>query len=209
MASMLVNAYKLQEKVTGNPPTVFNDLKDHWSEKYVNILVALGISNGYGDNNWKPDQTITRAESVNLIARTDMSKDKELKRKQIHMSKPFFVYHNASLSSGIAFECTPQNVTVYEERGDGWVKIHTYQGFKWILLNEKRVHINRDFFTYDYPADSANVLLKYTAQTVTVVEERGTWLRIRTASGLQWMNTNESRTVIDNLKQSNIINKLF
>ncbi|MGY3414185.1 N-acetylmuramoyl-L-alanine amidase [Bacillus mycoides] len=200
MASMLVNAYKLQEKVTVNPPTIFNDLKEHWSEKYVNILVELGISSGYGNDNWKPDQTITRAETVSLVARTDTSKDKEFKRKQIQMSKDFFAYHDASLSSGIAFEGAPQTVTVYEERGDGWVKIHTYQGFKWILLNEKRIHINRDFFTYDYPADSANVLVKYTSQTVTVVEERGTWLRIRTGSGLQWMNMNESRTVIDNLK---------
>ncbi|MEI5889902.1 S-layer homology domain-containing protein [Bacillus luti] len=200
MAAMLVNAYKLQEKVTENPPTVFKDLKEHWSEKHVNILVELGISSGYGDDNWKPDQTITRAEAVSLIAQTDTSKDKEFKRKQIHMQKPFFAYHGASLSSGIAFESAPQDVKVYEEREDGWVKIHTYQGFKWILLNEKKVHINRDFFTYDYPADGANVLVKYAAQTVTVVEERGTWLRIRTGAGLQWMNTNESRTVIDNLK---------
>ncbi len=35
MAAMLVNAYKLQEKVTENPPTVFKDLKEHWSEKHV------------------------------------------------------------------------------------------------------------------------------------------------------------------------------
>ena len=46
---MLENAYKLQEKVTVNPPTIFNDLKEHWSEKYVNILVELGISSGYGN----------------------------------------------------------------------------------------------------------------------------------------------------------------
>ncbi|HHT7188864.1 TPA: S-layer homology domain-containing protein [Bacillus cereus] len=245
MASMLVNAYKLQEKVTGNPPTLFNDLKNHWSEKYVNILVELGISSGYGDDNWKPDQTITRAETVSLVARTDTSKDKELKRKQIEMPKNFFTYHGASLSSGIASEYTPQTVTVYEEREDGWVKIHTNQGFKWItlkekrieltknfftyneaslssgiafeyepqpvtvyeekpggwikihtglgykwvLLNEKKVYIDKRFTTYDNPSRTANTLVTYDPQTVTVVEEKGTWLRIRTYAGLQWMNT--------------------
>lgn len=200
MASMLVNAYHLQEKVAGNPPTLFNDVKGHWGEKYVNTLVELGVSNGYGDDYWKPNQTITRAETVSLVARTDTSKDKEVKRKQIQMSKAFFVYHDASLSSGIAFEGAPQNVTVYEERPDGWVKIHTYQGFKWILPNEKTTYIDRNFFTYDYPSNSANVLVKYAAQTVTVVEEQGSWLRIRTGSGLQWVNMNEDRTVIDNLE---------
>ncbi|MCU5208853.1 S-layer homology domain-containing protein [Bacillus paranthracis] len=189
MASMLVNAYKLDGKVTGNPPTVFSDLNGHWGEKYVNILVELGISNGYGDNNWKPDQTITRAETGSLVAQTDISKDKVVNRKRIYMSKSFFTYHGASLSSGIAFECTPQNVTVYEERGDGWIKIHTYQGFKWIMMNEKRVYIDRTFTTFDNPSRTANTLVTYLPQTVTVVEERGTWLRIRTALGLQWLNT--------------------
>ena len=75
------------------------------------------------------------------------------------MSKSFFAYHDASLSSGIAFEGAPQTVTVYEERGDGWVKIHTYQGFKWILLNEKRMHINREFFSMII-SGLANVLVK-------------------------------------------------
>ena len=256
MASMLVHAYKLEDKIHGNVPTVFSDLKGHWGEKQVNILVGLGISKGYGDNSWKPDQTVTRVESASLIARTDMSKDKEVQLKQIEMPKNFFTYNEPSLSSGIAYEYEPQPVTVFEEREDGWIKIQTGLGFKWVclnekkididkkfftynapslssgiayeyepqpvtvieereggwiriptglgykwvLLNEKRVDIDRDFTTYDDASFSANVLGEYSPQTVTVVEERGTWLRIRTQGGFQWMNTQEPRTVVDNFK---------
>ncbi len=43
MASMLVHSYNLDKKATEKLPTVFRDLKGHWSEKSANLLVALGI----------------------------------------------------------------------------------------------------------------------------------------------------------------------
>ncbi|KOS30256.1 S-layer protein [Bacillus anthracis] len=70
MASMLVKAYKLKNKVNGNLPTKFEDLKDHWGEEKANILVELGISVGTGDG-WEPNKTVTRAEAAQFIAKTD------------------------------------------------------------------------------------------------------------------------------------------
>ncbi|MGE1000396.1 S-layer homology domain-containing protein [Bacillus sp. Gnz1/3] len=71
MASMIVKAYKLEDKVSGELETKFSDLKDHWGEKDANILVALDITNGTG-NGWEPDKSVTRAEAAKFIAKTDM-----------------------------------------------------------------------------------------------------------------------------------------
>nr|WP_103625817.1 S-layer homology domain-containing protein [Bacillus thuringiensis] len=245
MATMLVQAYQLEKKVHEELPTLFPDVKDHWGEKFINILVGMGISSGVDGGRWQPDRSITRAEAAQLVAVTDKSKDNELKMKKVSISKKFFTYNGPSLSSGISKEYGPREVTVYEERDGGWIRIHTDTGFKWICLVEKKVNMNknfltyneaslssgisgeyvpqivtvieeregnwikvytdlgykwvclidkkvqidRDFTTYDAPFRSANILDYYGPQAVTVVEERGTWLRIRTYAGYQWLDT--------------------
>ncbi|BCC28050.1 S-layer homology domain-containing protein [Bacillus cereus] len=70
MASMIVKAYKLEDKVSGELETKFSDLEKHWGKKDANILVALGITNGTG-NGWEPDKSVTRAEAAKFIAKTD------------------------------------------------------------------------------------------------------------------------------------------
>ncbi|MGX5558456.1 S-layer homology domain-containing protein [Bacillus cereus] len=79
MATMLVNAYKLQSTTHENGQSKFEDLKGHWGEKYANILIDLKISNGT-DNGWQPNRSITRAEAAQLTAKTDMF-SKEIKDK--------------------------------------------------------------------------------------------------------------------------------
>ncbi|MDA2190066.1 S-layer homology domain-containing protein [Bacillus cereus] len=79
MATMLVNAYKLQSTAHENGQSKFDDLKGHWGEKYANILIDLKISNGT-DNGWQPNRFITRAEAAQLTAKTDMF-SKEIKDK--------------------------------------------------------------------------------------------------------------------------------
>jgi hypothetical protein len=70
MASLLVEAYKLDTKVTGTPATKFKDLEDSWGKAKANILVELGISVGTGDK-WEPNKTVTKAEAAQFIAKTD------------------------------------------------------------------------------------------------------------------------------------------
>ncbi|WP_116777475.1 S-layer homology domain-containing protein [Bacillus thuringiensis] len=70
MATMLVNAYKLQSPAKSEKKNIFKDLKGHWGEKYASILIDLGISIGT-DNGWQPNRFITRAEAAQLIAKTD------------------------------------------------------------------------------------------------------------------------------------------
>ncbi|KFN02160.1 hypothetical protein DJ93_4248 [Bacillus clarus] len=71
MATMLVNAYKLQSTTNSNGQSKFEDLKGHWGEKFANILIDLKISVGT-DNGWQPNKFITRAEAAQLTAKTDM-----------------------------------------------------------------------------------------------------------------------------------------
>ncbi|HDV4624298.1 TPA: S-layer protein Sap, partial [Bacillus anthracis] len=71
MASLLVEAYKLDTKVNGTPATKFKDLETlNWGKEKANILVELGISVGTGDQ-WEPKKTVTKAEAAQFIAKTD------------------------------------------------------------------------------------------------------------------------------------------
>ncbi|MCU5691122.1 S-layer homology domain-containing protein [Bacillus cereus] len=72
MASMVANAYKLENIVTKNSVTTFEDLKGHWGERYANILIQTDISKGTEDGeNWSPNRPITRAEAAQFIAKSD------------------------------------------------------------------------------------------------------------------------------------------
>lgn len=157
MATMLVQAYQLEKKVHEELSTLFPDVKDHWGEKFINILVSMGISSGVDGGRWQPDRSITRAEAAQLVAVTDKSKDNELKMKKISISKKFFTYNGPSLSSGISKEYGPREVTVYEERDGGWIRIHTDTGFKWVCLVEKKVNMNKNFLTYNEASLSSGI----------------------------------------------------
>ena len=198
MATMLVQAYQLDSKVNGELPTLFNDVKDHWGEKFINILVELGISSGIDGKQWQPDKSITRAEAARLVAVTDQSKDSEVKVKKVNITKSFFTYNGPSLSAGISNEYASQEVKVYEERDGGWIKIHTDLGFKWVCLAEKKVNITKNFVTYNESSLSSGISGEYTPQEVTVVEEReGDWIKIHTSLGYKWVCLTEKKVQID------------
>ena len=80
MASLLVEAYKLDTKVDGPLETKFDDLKDSWGKDKANILVKLGISVGTGDK-WEPNKSVTKAEALNLLLKLTSSSDKKKKLK--------------------------------------------------------------------------------------------------------------------------------
>ncbi len=82
MASMVANAYKLENKVTKNSITTFEDLKGHWGERYANILIQTEISKGTEDGeNWSPNRPITRAEAAQFIAKSDQIDHKTKKEE--------------------------------------------------------------------------------------------------------------------------------
>ncbi|MDA1577165.1 MULTISPECIES: S-layer homology domain-containing protein [Bacillus] len=97
MASMVANAYKLENKVTKNSVTTFEDLKGHWGERYANILIQTEISKGTEDGeNWSPNRPITRAEASQFIAKSDQI-DHQTKKEEnavvgvINDADPYYV----------------------------------------------------------------------------------------------------------------------
>ncbi|MGE7883774.1 N-acetylmuramoyl-L-alanine amidase [Bacillus sp. NPDC094077] len=199
MAAMLVRAYDLKSQVTGPVPTKFADLENHWGKEEVNILVELKLSLGTGDG-WKPDNSITREQAAQLTAQTDKF-EKSGNTKKMYMDRKFITYHGPSLTSGIsANQHDPQMVEVKEER-DGWIKIATSNGDKWTPLVEKTEAINEGFTTYAEASHSSKVMGTYNAQQVTVIEESGSWIRIRMGAGFQWVDKNQLNPV----KQGNFL----
>ncbi|MED0991178.1 N-acetylmuramoyl-L-alanine amidase [Bacillus nitratireducens] len=73
MASLIVEAYKLDSKVNGTPATKFSDLEKSWGKAKANILVELGISVGTGDK-WEPEKILTKAEAAQFIKKADSLK---------------------------------------------------------------------------------------------------------------------------------------
>ncbi|MES5894767.1 N-acetylmuramoyl-L-alanine amidase [Bacillus cereus group sp. RP43] len=74
MASMLVEAYKLDAKVKQPLPTKFADLNPSWGKDKANILVELDISQGVTSTAWLPNKTVTKAEAAQFIAKSDSLK---------------------------------------------------------------------------------------------------------------------------------------
>ena len=59
--------YGLQKK--GSNPRQLVDYADHWAADMIDIAVSKGWVTGYPDNTFKPDNTLTRADFVTLLAR--------------------------------------------------------------------------------------------------------------------------------------------
>ncbi len=47
----------------------FNDISGHWAENYIKDLARRSVVKGYGDGSYHPDQVLSRAELISIIAR--------------------------------------------------------------------------------------------------------------------------------------------
>lgn len=66
MAKIIVEAFGLK----GSASRTFTDVPaDHWAKEYISILAENGISIGYPDGTFKPQQSITREEFSIMLAR--------------------------------------------------------------------------------------------------------------------------------------------
>jgi hypothetical protein len=52
-----------------NHSVVLNDIDSHWAKKAIEKLAGAGVIAGYGDETFKPDQTISREEMVIILSR--------------------------------------------------------------------------------------------------------------------------------------------
>ncbi|MCM3630872.1 S-layer homology domain-containing protein [Paenibacillus glycanilyticus] len=54
--------------VFGYMPHTFSDLTASWAKPYAERLIGMGVISGYEDGKFRPDQPVTRAEWVKLLA---------------------------------------------------------------------------------------------------------------------------------------------
>lgn len=61
---------RLSDRVVGkNIRTNFSDIKDHWAEDEITRIEQFGWIIGYDDGTFRPDNPITRAETVTMVNR--------------------------------------------------------------------------------------------------------------------------------------------
>lgn len=57
-ATIIARAFNL----TSSTDHQFNDTKNHWANEYIKALYSNGITTGTGDNNFRPDDVVTREQ---------------------------------------------------------------------------------------------------------------------------------------------------
>ncbi len=52
----------------GKEETIYMDVNNHWASGYINVVSKAGIMNGYGNGIFKPDENITREETIKVLS---------------------------------------------------------------------------------------------------------------------------------------------
>lgn len=63
---MLVKAFRIENQ----GGKVFADTASHWARDYIAAAVAGGIASGYDNNNFGPNDAITREQMATMVAKT-------------------------------------------------------------------------------------------------------------------------------------------
>jgi hypothetical protein len=84
----------------------FKDTTGHWAKIFIEKAKNHGIINGYPDGQFRPDQAITRAEAVKVIALCLNLVEEKRQPNFLDLSLTYWAYHyiarafNAGLISG-------------------------------------------------------------------------------------------------------------
>ena len=115
--------------------------------------------------------------------------------EQITVNKTIYAYNEPSFNAkkanyGAPFN--PQNWGVVEKKENGWMKVSTYEGYKWINPDGEERFINKSFYAYNeasFNAAKANAGALYNPQNFRVVDGTTSgWLKVKTWEGEKWMN---------------------
>ncbi|MEF7636665.1 3D domain-containing protein [Bacillus thuringiensis] len=115
--------------------------------------------------------------------------------EQITVNKTIYAYNEPSFNAkkanyGAPFN--PQNWGVVEKKENGWMKVSTYEGYKWINPDGEERFINKSFYAYNeasFNAAKANAGALYNPQNFRVVDGTTSgWLKVKTWEGEKWLN---------------------
>ncbi|MBJ7967404.1 3D domain-containing protein [Bacillus cereus] len=115
--------------------------------------------------------------------------------EQITVNKTIYAYNEPSFNATKAnygAPYNPQNWGVVEKKENGWMKVGTYEGYKWINPDGEERFINKSFYAYNeasFNAAKANAGALYSPQNFRVVDGTPSgWLKIKTWEGEKWLN---------------------
>ncbi|PHC44603.1 hypothetical protein COF09_05390 [Bacillus toyonensis] len=114
---------------------------------------------------------------------------KKIEKPYITFAEPKFTSPKGNNGNVIA----PQVVTAIDGQEDGWLKIQTNEGDKWIFLNSEAVKVDKNFYAYNEPSftsEKASGGNQYGPQKSLVVKEKRTngWWKVATYEGDKWVN---------------------
>ncbi len=89
----------------GTPSLDFADTKTHWARHYIGRLAARGIVSGMGNNTYGPDNSLTRAQFLTILANTVEGSDPTLAPpagfKDVPPQEWYYNYVNWGFAQGI------------------------------------------------------------------------------------------------------------
>jgi len=124
--------------------------------------------------------------------------------EQITVNKTIYAYNEPSFNAkkanyGAPFN--PQNWGVVERKENGWMKVGTYEGYKWINPDGEERFVNKSFYAYNeasFNAAKANAGALYSPQNFRIIDGTTSgWLKIKTWEGDKWINLNAEDTGVE------------
>ncbi|WP_448160712.1 S-layer homology domain-containing protein [Bacillus cereus] len=190
MAAVLVRTFDL--KPQGN--VEFTDMKGHWANEYVKILASNKITNGTGDGNFNPNGLVTREQFSVFLYRaimkvTDMQNNESVATyKEYVIQRPTLLYSEPSYLKQANDDINPRTVTVTEEKGNGWKKIKTQNGEKWVAPEGQKYNLQSNVKMYLKPSIEEKSTGVLGAQMVTLLDEQPDgWKKVLTDAGTRWI----------------------
>ena len=120
------------------------------------------------------------------------------------IEKPSFVYNEPSfnaLKGNGGYKYDAQNFNIIDGTKNGWLKVQTWEGDKWMIPNGELRFVNKSLYVYNEPSFSAvkgNGGYKYNPQNFNIID--GTtdgWLKVQTWEGDKWLNMNEENESVE------------
>ncbi|MGD6856642.1 M23 family metallopeptidase [Bacillus infantis] len=107
------------------------------------------------------------------------------------VTKEIPLYDEADLTAESGASLSPQTVTVLEERSNGWYKIETWLGDKWIAPNGIKADLTFSTRIFNEPSYLKSAGASLSPQTITILDKRtdGWWL-VKTWLGDKWIAPN-------------------
>lgn len=180
-------------------PTTFtlNNFTDRgnvstYAYEAIRWAVYLELMRG-NDGHLNPSGTATRAEYATilqrLIDRFEFNRQPKQAQAQIgqhYIGWQFITYLTPDFMSAKQEFLPAQSVNVIERKNDGWARINTGLGDRWVYLNANMFYVERTASLYSRPNGSSDGMIE--PQVVTVLQtQEGGWYQISTWLGVRWI----------------------